>query len=149
MKGKTWVKPALSMVCIIVGGFILFNVAFMLVALVMKALAYMDGAQGMPPAYGRIIVVLLIFVISWFIFRSKLNDLIKATYLTMPLMVILVMIGIYSFQLSQLVVYVLGGIVVAALLYYIYKKKLSWLYYFATAYVVAVALFVMITGIEI
>lgn len=149
MKGKTWVKPALSMVCITAGGFILFNVAFMLAALVMRTLAYIDGTQGIPPAYGRIIFVILIFVISWFIFRSKLNDLIKATYLTMPLMVTLVMIGIYSFQLSQWVVYILGGIVVAAVLYYIYKKKLSWLYNFATAYVVAVALFVMIAGIEI
>lgn len=149
MKGKPWVKAALSMLCIIVGGFILFNIAFMLVALVMRILAFVDGTQGIPPAYGRFIVVILIFVISWFIFRSKLNDLIKATYLTMPLMVVLVMIGIYSFQLSQSVVYILGGIVVAALLYYIYKKKLSWLYYFATAYVVAVALFVMIAGIEI
>lgn len=122
MKNKTWVKPLLSMVCIVVVGFILFNIAFMLAALVLGTLANLDGTQGVPPAYGRIIFVVLIFVISWFVFRSKLNDLAKATYLTMPLMVILVMIGIYSFQLSQFVVYILGGIVVAAVLYYIYKK---------------------------
>lgn len=149
MKEKTWVKPVLSMACIVVGGFILFNVAFMLAALMMGTLARFDGTQGIPPAYGRIIFVLLILLISWFLLRSKLNDLIKATYLTMPLMIVLVMIGIFSFQLSQWVVYILGGIVVAAVLYFIYLKKLSWLYYFATGYVVAVALFVMIAGIDI
>jgi hypothetical protein len=149
MKEKTWFKPVLSMLCIVAGGFILFNVAFMLAALTMGALARIDGTQGIPPAYGRIIFVILIFILSWFIFRSKLNDLFKATYLTMPLMIALVMIGIFSFQLSQWVVYILGGVVVAAVLYFIYLKKLSWLYYFATGYVVAVALFVMIAGIEI
>lgn len=149
MKEKTWLKPVLSMACIVVGGFILFNVAFMLAALMMGTLARFDGTQGIPPAYGRIIFVLLILLISWFLLRSKLNDLIKATYLTMPLMIVLVMIGIFSFQLSQWVVYILGGIVVAAVLYFIYLKKLSWLYYFATGYVVAVALFVMIAGIDI
>jgi hypothetical protein len=149
MKEKKWVKPVLSMVCIILGGFVLFNVAFILAALMMGTLARFDGTQGIPPAYGRIIFVILIFVISWFIFQSKLNDLIKATYLTMPLMIVLVMIGIFSYQLSQWVVYILGGVVVAAVLYFIYLKKLSWLYYFATGFVVAVALYVMIAGIEI
>lgn len=149
MKNKAWVKPVLSMLCIVVVGFILFNVAFMLAALVLGTLANLDGTQGVPPAYGRFIFVILIFAISWFVFRSKLNVLVKATYLTMPLMVTLVMIGIFSYQLSQFVVYILGGIVVAAVLYYIYKKKLSWLYTFATLYVTLVALLVMVLGIEI
>jgi hypothetical protein len=98
---------------------------------------------------GESYFVILLYGISWFVFRSKLNDLVKATYLTMPLMVTLVMIGIFAFQLTELVVYLLGAIVVAAVLYYIYKKKLSWLYYFATGYVVLVALYVMLAGIEI
>jgi hypothetical protein len=149
MKGKAWFKNLLSVVCIVVGGFILFNAAFMLAALVIRTLAYIDGSQGIPPAYGRIVFVILIFVISWFILRSKLNDLIKATYLTMPLMVTLVMIGIFTFQLTELVVYLIGGIVIAAVLFYIYKKKLSWLYTFATVYVGSVALYIMLTGMEI
>jgi hypothetical protein len=147
MKEKTWVKPVLSMICIVVIGFVLFNAAFLLAALVIKALASLAG--GMPPVSGRIIFVLLVYGISWFVFRSKLNDLVKATFLTMPLMVTLIVIGIYTFEMSTWVVYILGAIVVAAVVYFIRMKKLSWLYYFATAYVVAVALFVMLTGVEI
>ena len=73
------------MIIIIIGGFILFNFAFILTALVVRATMFIIRApENMPPPYiGRYITVILILIMSYIVFRSRLNDTIKATYLTM------------------------------------------------------------------
>jgi len=151
MERKLYQKNILSVLVIIVGGFILFNLAFLLAAFVINTTIRVLGmAQNeAPPIVGRVLYLLLIFLISWLVFRSRLNDIIKATFLTMPLMVILVMVGISLYQQSKWMIAGMGAVIICAVLSYFYKKKLSWLYYFSTFYVVVLALCVMLFNVQI
>lgn len=96
-------KNLLSALVIIVGGFIFFTLAFLLYAFVINVtMSALKMTQNeVPPIIGRLLYLFLIFLISWFVFRSHMNNLIKATFLTMPLMVILVMLGIILYQQSK------------------------------------------------
>jgi hypothetical protein len=151
MELKVWQKNVLSLIVIVGVGFILFNVAFVLAALVINGTSRMLGAdpQAAPPLVGMAIYLVLILLLSWFVFRSKLNDLVKATFLTMPLMVILMMVGVRIYQQSQWIIVGIGAAIVGAVIVYLYSKKLSWHYYFATVYVALLALMIMLTGMEI
>ena len=148
---KLWQKNVLSALVIIIGGFILFNLAFILAALVINAtMSVLGMAQNeAPPIVGRVLYLLLIFLISWFIFRSRLNATIKATFLTMPLMVILVVIGIGFYQQSKWMIAGIGAVIICVVLFYLHKKKLPWLYYFSTSYVAALSLYILLSGMEI
>lgn len=148
---KPWQKNSLSALIIIVGGFILFNLAFLLAALVINATMSVLGTpqNEAPHIVSWVVFLLLIFLISWFVFRSRLNDTIKATFLTMPLMSILVMIGMSFCQQSKWVITGIGALIICVVILYLYKKKLSWFYYFSVFYVAALALYIMIAGVEI
>lgn len=154
MKLKSWPKNILYMLIIIGVGFILFNLAFILAGLVRMAynmiiMKFVDfkNARRIPFLwhYAYIIFVLLL---SWFVLTRPLNDLVKATYFTMPLIVILTEVGVQFYRWPVLV-WTIGTIIVGAVLLYLYKTKRSWLYYFATLYVACVELFVMLFGIDI
>lgn len=140
-----------SALVIVVGGFILFNLAFLLAAFVINITIDVLGMvqNEAPPVVGRILYLLLIFLISWFVFRSRLNDIIKATFLTMPLMIVLVMAGISLYQQSKWMIAGIGALIICSVLSYIHKKRLPWLYYFSTIYVAVLALCVMIFNIQI
>lgn len=156
MKLKLWQKNALSMLIIVVIGSVLFTVAFILAALVGKTyrMAIMPFAEQLSGNLGTIlslwhyVYIIVILLLSWFVFRSRLNDLAKATFSTMPLVVVLTGVGIQFYTLPVLV-YVIGAVIIAAVLFYLYRTKHSWLYYFATIYVAVVMLYVMLSGMEI
>ncbi|MDD3315248.1 MAG: hypothetical protein PHH05_07145 [Syntrophaceticus sp.] len=147
---KTW-QNILSILVIAGVGFVLFNVAFLLAAFVFNASIKIMGLpqDAAPPVVGRVAYLIIILLISWLVFRSKLNNLVKATYLTMPLMIVLIMLGISTYQQPAWLTAGIGAMIVRAVVYYIYNKRLSWLYYFATFYVALLALCVMIFRIEI
>jgi len=150
MKLNTWQKNALSAVVIVAGGFFLFNVAFLLAAAVINGLGLLMGNVDQPPTYIQVGAYIgFLLIISWLVFRSKLSHLVKATYMTMPLMVTLVMTGIFLYTQPQWMPIGFGVLIVAAVLLFIYKKKLPWLYYFATFYTAALALYIILSGIDI
>lgn len=151
MQLKIWQKNMISVLVIVGVGFILFNVAFLLAALVLNGTNRMLGAgpQASPPLVGFGIYLVLILLLSWIVFRSKLSDVVKATFLTMPLMVVLMIIGTRIFEQSKWLIGGIGAVIVGAVLFYLYQKKLPWQYYFATFYVGVLALFIMLTGMEI
>lgn len=156
MKLKLWQKNALSMLAIVVIGFILFNVAFILAWFVSRAysMAIMlfakqtDGNLGMIHSLWHYVYLILIILLSWFVLRLQLNDLVKATFLTLPLVVVLAEVGVQFYTLPVLV-YVISALIIATILFYLYKTKHSWLYYFATLYVAVVMLYVMLSGMQI
>jgi len=151
MSDRPWVNHLIAAVIIVAGGFLLFNFAFISAAFIINTsikLLNMPGNSA-PPLLARVVYVVLILVLSWFVFRSRLSDTLKATFLTMPLMVVLVSIGIFTYQLTKGVVVGLGAAVVAAVLFYIRHKKLSWKYYFAVVYVAVLALMIMLLRIDI
>lgn len=151
MKLKHYQKNILFMLVIVGVGYILFNIAFILAAFVLKASMSVLGMSqnAAPPFAGKVLYLLLILLISWFVFRSKLSDLAKATFLTMPLMVVLVMVGIFLNPLSRWLIVGSGAVIVCTLLFYLYMKKLSWLYYFATIYVAVLGVCIMIFNVQI
>lgn len=151
MKLKPYQKNILSILVIVVGGFILFNLAFLLTAFVTNAVISFSGMRqsGSVHIIGRGLSVLLILLISWATLRSRLNDTIKATFLTMPLMVILVTIGISLYQQPKWIIAGIGAVIICVVILYLHKKKLSWLYYFSAFYVAAIALYVLISGMDI
>jgi len=148
MKLNNWQKNALSVIVIAVVGFILFNVAFLLAAIVINGIGMLTGGRQ-PTFVGFGVYFLLLLLLSWLVFRSKLSHLVKATYLTMPLMAVLIMEGVILYQQPQWMPLTFGAVICGAILFYIYRKKLPWFYYFSVLYVAALALYVVIAGIEI
>jgi len=155
MKLKQWHKNILSGLIIVAGGFVLFNLAFMLAAVTMHAcrlaVTVIGGnrVEDMGPMWWKYVYAGLILLISFFIFRSKFIPLTKATYLTMPLMVVLVLIGIQFYQQPQWVPILIGAVIISAMISCFYIIKLSWHYHFATLYTAALALFIILSGIDI
>ncbi|HEX3018222.1 MAG TPA: hypothetical protein VHP31_10285 [Caproicibacter sp.] len=151
MKLKNWQKNILSAFVIMLGGFVLFNAAFLLSALIINTLQKIMGMpqNTAPSIFSRAFCLTLIFIISWFVLKSKLNTLVKATYLTLPLMVVLVMIGLLLYQQPKFFITAIGTLAVGMLFLYLYKKKLSWQYYFATLYVAVLGLCIILFHIEI
>jgi len=126
MKLKLYQKNILSVLVIVVGGFILFNLAFLLAAFVINAtMSVLGMAQNeSPPIVGRVLYLLLIILISWFVFRSRLNDIIKATFFTTPLMIIFAMVGISLYQQSKWLIAGIGSVIAGTVLFYSIKKIL-------------------------
>lgn len=151
MKLKPYQKNILYVLCIVIGGFILFNLAFLLAALVINASINILGVteNAVPHVVGRVLFLLIVCVISLLVFHSRLNDILKATYLTMPLMVALVIIGLSLYQQPKWLVVGIGVGIICAVIFYLHKKKLSWLYFFSVFYVSVVTLCIMLFNIQI
>lgn len=151
MKLKTWQKNALSAVVIVVVGFILFNVAFILAAFVFNTVASLTG-KGMdqgPRPVGIAAYLIILGLLSLAVFLSKLSQLAKATFLTMPLMAVLILSGAMLYEQPSWIPFAAGAAIIGSVLTYLYVKKLPWLYYFATFYVAVLVLAVTIFRIEI
>ena len=151
MKLKGYQKNILSVIVIAVGGFILFNVAFLLLAFVTNAvMSVLSMSQNEAPhVAGRILYLIIIFLISWVVLRSRLNQVVKATFFTMPLMVVLVLLGLSLYSQPKWLIFGAGAIIISTVFLYLYKKKLPWLYYFAALYDTALALCIMLFNIDI
>lgn len=151
MKLKPWLKNILSCLVISTGGFVLFNLAFLLAAFVIKTTMYvMEISENeAPPVISKAIFLFLVLLISWIILKSRFHTLIKATFLTMPLMVTLIFAGIQFYQQSIWVIIGIGTVIIGLILFYLYKNKLSWLYYFSTIFVAVLALFVALFRVQI
>jgi hypothetical protein len=149
MFNNPWVKNVLAALAVAFFGFILLNLTFLFDFLFQSLV---DGAvrfftpedvnmawRWFPPTK-HVMFVVIIGLISWPILRSKLGTLYKAIYLTVPLAVILVSIGIFLYP-WPVVPYLVGGFITIGILYYLYRTRQSWLYYYT---VVLVALTLMI-----
>lgn len=132
------VKNILSAIAVAGFGFILLNLIFLidfffqsLIDWFIKLFIAVDinrAWQWFPPLK-HFLFVIIIGVISWFVFKSKLNTLLKAIYMMVPLAVIFVSLGIFFYR-TPLVAYSLGGLIIIGFLYYFYRTKKPWLYYY-------------------
>jgi hypothetical protein len=154
---KPIIKNILFALAIIVFGFILLSTAFLLDALFQRLIDLilsifikgdlnMDLAWFPPLKHGLFAIVILI--ISWFMFKSKLKTIFKAIYMPVPLAAVFATIGIFFYQLP-IIVYFLGILFFLIVLFYLYKSKKPWPYYFTLILVSIVMLLVMILGVEI
>ncbi len=134
------VKNVLSALAVAIGGFILLNVVFLLDFLFQNALKaiFRESRQGPPQAGGplfgppinHILFLVLIGLISWLVYRTRLNVLLKAIFTVVPVAVVLATLGLAFFNIQPLV-YILGALFVVAVLVYLLVKKQHWLYFFA------------------
>ena len=162
MKRGTFLKNSiainiLSALAVVVFGFILLNLAFIFDALYQGII---DGIVGLftsvdfnmawswfPPVKHAMFVV-IIGLISWTVFKSKLKTIFKAIFMTVPLAIVFATIGMFLYR-WPLISYLLGALFSLGVLYYLYKKKEHWLYYFTLILISLVMLLVGLLGVEI
>lgn len=149
MKLKSWKKKILSIFIIIVGSLILFNLAFLLASIMIGVIDVLIGKMDIDYYFHFIIYYIMIIIMSYLIFKSKLNDVGKATFLTVPLMVTLVLLGIALSSLEQFLIILIGAFLVLIVLLFISIKRLPWVYYFAVFYVALLSLLALIYQIGI
>lgn len=132
------VKNVLAAIAVAGFGFILLNLTF-LFDFVVQSLARgllrffmpvdLMACAGCPPLM-HLLFLVIIGLISWPIFKSKMRVLLKAIYLTVPLAVLFVTIGIFFYR-WPIAVYSLGGLAASAIACYFYRTRQPWLYYYA------------------
>ena len=149
------VKNILSAVAVAVFGFILLNLTFIFDAIYQTPIRLLvrlfiplepdSDLYWFPPLmHGSFVVV--IGLISWFVFRSKLRILYKAIYMTVPVAVVLVTTGIFLYQ-WPIVSYSVGSLLCVGTLYYFYRTKQPWLYYYTVILVgLTLAIFTLLGG---
>ncbi len=146
----------ISMFTIAAGGYLLFNVAFIAFALVVNTTMQIAGQPDneAPRALFRLLGYAAIGLLDYLGLRlvsdhGQSKHTLRATLLTMPLMVLLVSIGITLYQQTDGIVLAVGGAVILAALIYLYVKKLPWMYWFAVFYVAVVGVIIVVKDIEI
>ena len=151
------VRKILSALAIVFFGYILLNLTFILDALYQGIIRNIVGRflplgpdsnlYWFPPLmHGSFMI--MIGLISGFVFKAKLKTLYKAVYLSVPVAVVLVTIGMFLSHWS-IILYLFGSLLVLGTLYYFYYKKLSWLYYFTVIFWSAVLTVFTLLGGEI
>lgn len=133
------VKNVLSVLAVPIFGFILLNLTFIAdflfqgaINAIVRPFAQVD--YGMTwrwfPPVKHVLFMIAVGIVSWFVLRSKLRTIYKAIYSVVPMAVVLVTLGI-AFYRWPVVTFLLGGLFSGGCLYYCYRTKQPWIYYYA------------------
>jgi hypothetical protein len=147
------VKNILSALAVAILGFVLLNLTFLLNFLLFQFInlfvsdEFMSAYQWFPMVRHALFLVIIV-LISWPIFRSKLDMLYKAIYLTVPLAAILVSIGIFLYP-WPVVPYLVSGLFTIGVLFYLYRTRQPWLYYYTVLLVALTLMIFTLLGGEI
>ena len=151
------VKNILSAVAVAGFGFILLNLTFLfdfLFQSLVDAIVTLftpvnfNMAWNWFPPVKHALFVGVIGVISWFVFRSKLGVLYKAIFMTVPLAVVFATLGIFLYR-WPVAAYSIGSLLGIGVLYYFYRTKQPWLYYYTVILIGITMLLVGLLGVEI
>ena len=151
------INKILSLLAIPVFGFILLNLTFVLNAVYQNGLRLIIGLfrplgpevnAPLIPMLLRVSFILVIGLISWFIFQSNLKTIYKAIFTTVPVATVLVFIGMFLYQ-WPVISYLVGGLFCLSILYYLYHTKKSWLYYYTVILVGLILVIFTLLGGEI
>jgi hypothetical protein len=153
---KSLLSPIVAVLAILVGGFVLFNLAFMVYALGVNWPQIMTGnsaawvASALPALGITIGMAILIGIAVWVLVEKKLRKpTLYATLLTVPLMTLLVWIGITLYGQSDLVIAMAGAAVILPILAVCLWKKLPWVYPLAVTYVGVLGILIMVFDVQI
>jgi hypothetical protein len=156
-KEQRLLKNVLNALLVAVLGFLMLNLTFIVYAgaynLTSRLIRLTSGegagfAEATPPQILRIALALLIILLSWLVLRSKLNVILKAAFLMVPVATALVTIGIYFYE-TPIIVYSLGGLICAGLLFWLMRKKWHWLHMYSVLLVAGALTLMGILGIDI
>lgn len=154
------VKNILSALAVAGFGFILLNAAFIFNFLFQRLVGAIIGfftpldlfdlfrSHPWFPPLMHFSFVAIIGIISWLIFRTKLGVLYKAIYMTVPLAVVYVTFGMFLYRWPA-AAYSLSGLFTLGILYYFYRTKQPWLYYYTVILVSLTLLIFNLSGGEI
>jgi len=150
-------KKILSAVAVAGFGFVLLNITFLfdflfqsLVDGIIKLFTPADinmAWHWFPPLKHALFIV-IIGLISWLVFRSKMSTFYKAIYMTVPLAVIFVTLGMFFYRWPA-VAFSLGSLFAIGVLYYLWRTKQPWLYYYTVVLVGLAMAIIGILGVEI
>jgi len=151
------IKNILSALAVVVFGFILLNITFLFDALIHDLVIgfltffipnelLMTSIWFPPMMHGLFVVA--IGLISWFVFKSKLGVFYKAIYMTVPVAVVLVTIGMFLYS-WPVAAYLIGALFSIGVLYYFYRTKQPWLYYYTVILISLVLAIFSLSGGEI
>ncbi len=150
------VKNVLMVAALAGLGFVLLNITFISYALFGNAIRkivmifiveedLMTGYRGFAPLI-HISFLIVISLISWLVFRLKLPVFWKAVYMSVPVAVGLATLGIFLYS-WPLAVYFVGALSCLGVLYYFYRTRQPWLYYYALILIsLALAIFTLLGG---
>jgi len=151
------VKNIFSALAVAVFGFMLLNITFLFDSLYQGLVRGFIGIF-MPlnpdmdlywfPPLMHFSFVIIIGLISWFVFKSKLKLIYKAIFMTVPLAVVFATIGMFLYSLT-LAVYLLGILFALCVLYYLYRTKQPWIYYYTLILISLLMFLVILFGVEI
>lgn len=146
-------KNILSAIAVAGFGYVLLTLLFILYALLaqfvllfLPANFVMTSRWFMPTFHALFMTI--IGAISWFIFRSNLGVLYKAIFMTAPLSVVFVTLGMFLGR-WPVISYLLGVLFGVGVLYYLYRTKQPWLYYYTLILVGLVFAIMSILRVEI
>ena len=149
------IRNILSALAVAVFGFILLNLTFLFDVLFQSVVdAFVSFLTPVDfniawhwfPPLKHAMFVIIIGLISWLIFRSQVGILYKAIYLTVPVAVALVTVGIFLYR-WPILSYSFGSFLCSGVLYYFYRTKQPWLYYYTVTLVgLTLAIFTLLGG---
>lgn len=143
-----WINYLIAMVVIIIGGFVLFNLAFLSLG-IMSDFNNIE-LDSLVIFGGYLISLIVLFGIAKYALSANLaKDTIIATLLTLPLMVIIVSIGIRMHLQPDYLIIGVCALVFLPIIIVMQRLKLSWVYWLACGYVMALGLLIMIFDIQI
>lgn len=156
MINKPLLKNIITIIVIPAVGYILLNVVFLFyvaIILLFQRIVYPHASfdeafQPWTMATGFAIATVLVALISFLVLRSKLATIYKAIYLTVPVAVILVTLGM-TLGHWQWLGYTAGAVVTLAILSYLYMANKSWLYYYSVIITALALLIFSLSGGEI
>lgn len=157
MSKNPLVKKTFTAIAIAVFGFILINIAFIFAFFfhsLIDSIASLFTDVNLNtdwkwyPSVKHVLFLITVSAISWYIFMSKLDVFYKAVYMTVPFAVVFATIGILLFQ-WPIIVFSLSGLLFASILYYFYRTKQPWVYYYSLVLVSLILMFSTIFGVDI
>ena len=140
-------KKFLMILGISIGSFIGFNIAFMLAAFITLTVSRIIGPIGY--SMGRLVFIVVIYLIFFGVKRLKIPTWIKATVFSMPMISTLILIGVYGYQLSLIIVLGIGLLFILCVAYYLYRNRWDWTYYYALSFVSVCAAYAILARIDI
>jgi hypothetical protein len=150
-------RNILSALAVAVFGFILLNLVFLfdfifqsVIDASFRLFTQVDFNMELHwfPPMKQFLFVVIIGIISWFVFRSKLKVLYKAIFMTVPVAVVLATIGMSLYR-WPIVLYSLGTLLCICTLYFFYRTKQPWLYYYTVILVSITLAIVTMMGVDI
>jgi hypothetical protein len=148
-------RDVVSAVAVAVLGLVLLNLTFLFDFAYQEAIRALIGLfiplgpnmpyRWLPPLlHGSFVVA--IGGLSWLVFRARLGVVLKAAYMTVPAAVVLATVGMFLYP-WQALSFSVGALLCAGTLYYFYKTRQPWLYYYSVVLVtLTLAIFTLLGG---